>query len=75
MTSVSERWRGDPRGASVKAGARERGGASLRIAQQTDFSLSFFLHFCTARTPWNAGCSAAGSQNRLFFKEIHKTGC
>lgn len=75
VTSVSERWRGDPRGASVKAGARERGGASLRIAQQTDFSLSFFLHFCTARTPWNAGCSAAGSQNRLFFKEIHKTGC
>lgn len=76
-TSIGERWRGDPRGASVKTGVQERGGASLPVAWQTDFSLSFF-DFCTARTLWKAGCSAAGSQNRLFFffkRKKTKMGC
>lgn len=43
-TTVGERWRGDPRGASVKTGVQERGGASLPVAEQSDFSL-FLLRF------------------------------
>lgn len=75
VTWVCERWRGDPRRASVKTGVRERGGASLPVAQQTDFSL-FLLQFVHSKKLWKAGYLAAGSQNRLFFlKRRTKMGC
>lgn len=67
-TTVGERWQGDPRGASVKTGVQERGGASLPVAQQSDFSLFLlrFLHSKNAMETWLLGCWIP-KQTFLFF--------
>lgn len=56
--AVGKRWQGDPRGASVKTGVGERGGASLPVAQQSDFSLFLlqFLHSKNAMETWLLSC-------------------
>lgn len=75
VTSVCERWRGDPRRANVKTGVQERGGASLPVAQQTDFSLFLlqFVHSKNAMESWLLGCWIP-KQTFFFFKEENQNG-
>lgn len=79
-TSVSERWRGDPRGACVKTwGSRERRRFSSCCPAdwlQPEFLLQF-LHSKNAMESWLLGCWIP-KQTLLFFfflRKKNKMGC